>query len=287
MTQGVLHSNKVPSTSSRRVSPALGTEFFELNLREPQPPDVVEAIRSAFFDTGLVLVRGQDLSFEQQESFSSYVGKPTKRVPKGLIPGTDELPTTEMYISNTRPEGYAREGSLLKHSDYCFVEDLLLGVGLYGEAVASTGGATIFVNAKLAADRLSDELRARLESLDVRHVYDLDGVEEGFKKYDIAGKSHALSHVRPALLKHPVTGETILYVNELMTDRVEGLAPRDSDELLNEVYAVLDDPALRYDHTWAVGDVIIFDNIKLQHGRTEMPEGQRRSLRRLMLDIAS
>ena len=285
MTQGALDSN-VLSTSSRSVSPALGTEFVDLDLRAPQPPDVVEAIRSAFFATGLVLVRGQDLTFEQQERFSSYAGTPTKRVPKGLIPGTDELPTTEMYISNTRPDGYAREGSLLKHSDYCFVEDLLLGVGLYGEAVASTGGATIFVNAKLAADRLTDELRTRLESLDVRHVYDLDGVEEGYKKYDITGKPNGLSYVRPALLKHPITGETILYINELMTDRVEGLSANDSAALLNEVYAVLDDRSLRYDHTWAVGDVIIFDNIKLQHGRTEMPEGQRRSLRRLMLDVA-
>jgi taurine dioxygenase len=68
---------------------------------------------------------------------------------------------------------------------------------------------------------------------------------------------------------------------------VEGLAAQDSATLLNEVYSVLDDPSLRYEHTWAVGDVIIFDNIKLQHGRTEMPEGQRRSLRRLMLDVAS
>jgi taurine dioxygenase len=278
-----------PSTvnlETRPVSPALGTEFVGLDLRDEQPPDIVAAVRRAFFETGLVLVRGQDLSFEQQLRFASYVGRPTKRLPKGLIAGTDELPTPQMYISNTRPEGFARQGALVKHSDYCFEQNLLLGISLYSEVVTSSGGETIFVNAKKAADQLSPDLRQRLQGRDVRHVFDLDAVEEGFQKWDVEGKTNFLSHERPALIQHPVTGEEILYVNELMTDRVVGLPPDESDQLLGDVYALLAEPDLRHDHTWAVGDVIVWDNIKLQHGRTDIPPDAPRSLRRMMFDAA-
>jgi taurine dioxygenase len=272
---------------ARPLASALGTEFLNIDLCEEQSDMVVAAIRSAFYDTGLVLIRGQkNLTFAQQRRFASYVGTPVNRMPKGfqgLVAASD----TEQYISNTRPEGYGREGRLLKHSDFCFDQDLLLGLSLFGEVPPTRGGATIFVNAKRGADQLNSALRAQLESATVRHVYDFDGVEDGHTKYDINGKPHVASYVRPALLEHPVTGETILYVNELMTDRVEGLSQDDSRALLEDVYEHLDDPSLRYDHTWIEGDVIIFDNIKLQHGRTDMPKSERRSLRRLQIDIES
>jgi taurine dioxygenase len=277
-------SAKTSPVASRQVSAALGTEFLNLDLREEQPSEVVDAIRAAFLGTGMVLVRGQELTFDQQMRFASYVGTPTKRTPKGFVPN-DELPTHVQYISNTRPDGYAREGNLLKHSDYCFEQQILLGVCLYSEVVAEHGGDTILVNQKAAADHLAPELRARLEGVQVRHVWDMDAPEDGFKKYDIAGKSRVCSYVRPALINHPITNENLLYVNELMTDRVEGLPAAESTALLQEISDHLDKPAFRYDHRWEVGDVMAWDNIKLQHGRTYMPPGDRRSMRRLMIDV--
>jgi alpha-ketoglutarate-dependent taurine dioxygenase len=276
--------NRARHLETRPVSPALGTEFLNLDLREELPDEVVAAVRTDFYETGLVLLRGQHhLTYAEQERFASHIGPPTSRFPSGFIGAVPSTP--EQYISNTRPEGYGREGRLLKHSDYCFDEQLILGICLFGEVPPRIGGATIFVNARKGAQQLPNSLRRRLESAHVRHVYDFDGVEEGHTRYDIDGKLHVTSLVRPALMKHPVTGEEILYVNELMTDRIAGLSAGESHALLQEVFGHLNDPSLRYDHTWAEGDVILFDNIMLQHGRTEMPEGQPRSLRRLQFDL--
>jgi taurine dioxygenase len=272
---------------TRPPSAAVGTEFLNLDLRKEQSPEVVEAVRTAFFETGLVLVRGQDgISFDDQQRFASYLGKPTKRFVKDLIPGTDELPKTEMYIGNAHPEGYLQYGILLPHSDYCMLEKLLLGISLYGDIVPENPehGATYWVNAQKAAETLPGDLRQKLEGKMVRHVFDNSTVEEAFKKHDITNSDSWVSYTRPALLQHPVTGEEILYVNELMTDRFEGLTSGDSDQLLNEVYAHLKNPELRYQHSWVKGDVLVWDNIKLQHGRTEVPHGVSRSLRRLMID---
>lgn len=282
MTDTTTHG-RFPGFETRSVSPALGTEFLDIDLRKELSPELVDALRNAFFETGLILVRGQEeLSYAEQERFASLFGSPTSRFPKGFLGPVPKSP--EQYISNTRPEGYGREGRLLLHSDYCFDEQIVLGICLFGEVPPTEGGATIFVNARKAAEHLDESLQKRLESAEVRHVYDFDGVEEGFKKYDITDKAHVITKVRPALMAHPVTGETILYVNELMTDRFEGFTAEDSRALLGDVYAHLDQAAFRYDHTWSVGDIIVFDNIKLQHGRTHIPAGVRRSLRRLQFD---
>jgi taurine dioxygenase len=283
----VVHSAPLEShIETRALSPEIGTQFLDLDLRNELAPDVIEAIRKAYFESGLVLVRGQQgISFDDQQRFASYLGVPTKRFVKDMIPGTDELPKTEMYIGNVKPEGFLKQGILLPHSDYCFMDELLLGICLFGEVVPENPehGATYWVNAQEAAKRLPGHLRKKLEGKNVRHVQDVLTYEEGFKKYD-ANSATSITHVRPALLRHPVTGEEILYVNELMTDRVEGLSRQESDELLEEVYAHLKHPALRYQHRWEPGDTIVWDNIKLQHGRTEAPEGVSRSLRRLMID---
>jgi len=284
----MVHSAPLQSNiETRALSPVVGTQFLDLDLRNELAPDVIEAIRKAYFESGLVLVRGQQgISFDDQQRFASYLGVPTKRFVKNLIPGTDELPKTEMYIGNKNPEGYLKYGILLPHSDYCFMDKLLLGISLFSEVAPENPehGATYWVNAQTAAKRLPADLRKKLEGKSVRHVFDVAGSEEAFKKYDASNSATSVTHVRPALLRHPVTGEEILYVNELCTDRFEGLSREESDELLDEVYAHLQDPALRYKHSWESGDIVVWDNIKLQHGRTEVPQGVSRSLRRLMID---
>ena len=43
------------------------------------------------------------------------------------------------------------------------------------------------------------------------------------------------------------------------------------------------DDAVRYEHPWEVGDLIVWDNLALQHGRRDFPNGERRSLRRFQI----
>src|SRR5258708_37329822 len=107
-------------TEMRALSPEGGTQFLDLDLRNELAPHVIEAIRKAYSESGLVLVRGQQgISFDDQRRFGSYVGVPTKRVVKNLIPGTNELPKTEMYIGSGNTHGHLKYGILRPHSDYC------------------------------------------------------------------------------------------------------------------------------------------------------------------------
>jgi alpha-ketoglutarate-dependent taurine dioxygenase len=259
----------------RPLSDALGVEVRGVDLRDEQPRAVRDAVVAAWREHRLVLVRGELPDTAAHARFASWFGSVDSSAAR---PGAE--PTR--YISNTRPEGLAREGSLLKHQDYCFTESLLRGLSLGAEAVPDEGGETIFVNSVRVYERLPATLKRRLVGLHARHVYDVSN-DYGNRRFRLADAPDARWAVHPVVFAHPLTGEPILFVNELMTDVIVELAPDASESLLGELFAAFDDPAVTYRHRWQVGDVIVWDNLALQHGRTDIPPGQSRSLRRFQI----
>ena len=89
--------------------------------------------------------------------------------------------------------------------------------------------------------------------------------------------------VHPLVLVHPRTGTPILYVGEMQAERVVELDEQASRDLLDELLAHLYRPEHRYDHAWAVGDVVVWDNLALQHGRGAVTDDGPRTLRRVAL----
>jgi alpha-ketoglutarate-dependent taurine dioxygenase len=259
----------------RPLSDALGVELLGVDLREDHPAAVRDAVLAAWRRHHLVLVRGELLDLDEHARFASWFGTIDA---SAATPGAS--PTR--YISNTRPEGLAREGSLLKHQDYCFTDTLLRGLTLAAEAVPDHGGETVFVNAHLAYERLPDRLATRLAGLHARHVYDIRN-DYGNRRFRLADVPDARWAVHPIVLPHPESGRPVLFVNELMTDAVVELDETSSEALLHELFAAFDDPAVTYRHRWEVGDIIVWDNIALQHGRADIPTGQPRSLRRFQI----
>jgi alpha-ketoglutarate-dependent taurine dioxygenase len=258
------------------LSGAIGVQLAGIDLRDDQPDDVRRAAKAAWLDHSLILVRGQDLDVEQHKRFVEWFGPISTA---GYAASSD---SSEKYISNTRADGVAREGSLLKHQDFCFYETLLPGLSLYAQEVPASGGETIFASTQLAYERLPATLKQRVSDLEARHVYDY-GNDRGTQRFRIAAAPNAPTATHPVVLSHPLTHRPLLFVNELMTDSIVGLADRDSEDLLQELWTYLDDPAVRYEHRWEVGDLVVWDNLALQHGRRDFPEGDRRSLRRFQI----
>jgi taurine dioxygenase len=89
--------------------------------------------------------------------------------------------------------------------------------------------------------------------------------------------------VRPLVGRHPRTGRSVLNANEMHTDRVVGLDPDESEALLAEVYAFLYADANVYRHEWQVGDLVLWDNIAVHHGRPAFPTSEERTLQRVVM----
>lgn len=264
----------------RPLSQALGVEVLGVDVREEQPPAVIEQVVAAWREHHLVLLRGTQFDGAVHARVATWFGavnvETTRDNPTAAEPAT--------YISNTRDDGRAREGSLLKHQDYCFSPTLLPGLSLYAEVVPDVGGETIFVNSMRAYERLPEALKRRIAGLHARHVYDPHN-DYGTRRFRLADVPNGLTAVHPVVLTHPTTRRPMLFVNELMTDSIVELSADEGEALLHELFAAFDDPAIAYYHHWQVGDLVVWDNLALQHGRTDIPAGARRSLRRIQIGL--
>ena len=77
---------------------------------------------------------------------------------------------------------------------------------------------------------------------------------------------------------HPQSGRVALYVNDY-TYRIVGFSLEESAELIKQLKAHADQYAPRVVHEWRQGDLVVWDNVGLQHRRGPVPAGQLRTLR--------
>lgn len=76
---------------------------------------------------------------------------------------------------------------------------------------------------------------------------------------------YSSSAIHPAVIAHPVTGLPHLFVNPSDTVSFFGLRERESDLLLKEVLQSAFNDCDEVNVDWNVGDVLVFDNLALQH----------------------
>ena len=267
------------SIPTRDLTPGFGVEILGVDLSRDQPDAVFDELGGLWAARRLLLFRGQELSPERTVDIGSRFGT----VQPSDNPYVDNSRTQGryMYVSNREPDGVAREGSLLFHSDECFTAAPLRALLLYGVTIPERGGDTLFADACGACAELPDRLRRRIESLTALHVYDqsCDRGDRRFRDASADPASPRASH--PVVLRHPVTAEPILYVNRLMTDRIVELGPEESESMLDELLDHLYRPEHLYRHRWSRGDLLIWDNRALQHARTDVDPEQERTLRRV------
>jgi taurine dioxygenase len=88
--------------------------------------------------------------------------------------------------------------------------------------------------------------------------------------------------VHPVAYRHPDSGATLLYVCEFFTSHIEGLPLDESEALLEELFEHIRRPEHVHEHAWHEGDLIVWDNIAVQHGRPSFRNlDARRTLRRV------
>ncbi len=263
------------------LSDALGAEIGGLDISEPLSPPVVEALRAAFHEHLILLFRGQDLSWQSQIAFARSFGalgvrkRKAEDRPEGI--DSDHL----MLVSNIRkdgkPIGSLPDGEMLFHHDMCYVAAPDMATLLYAIEPTRDGGHTLFANMYAAYDTLAGDLKAAIAGREVMQVYNYNPTLRVDADDDPADYDHC---VQPAVIVHPATGRKALYVNQLMSARIEGVPRDDGAAVLAAIRSHLDRPELSYEHVWRAGDLMMWDNYCTCHARTDFPPDQRRLLRR-------
>jgi taurine dioxygenase len=137
-----------------------------------------------------------------------------------------------------------------------------------------------------AAQDLPAELRARVQGLRAAHYREYDRTDRRIREEELDANAPADAYpscVHDILYRLPHTDKQALFVNELSTSHVIGMSKAEGEQLLQELFARLYDEARTYTHEWQPGDLLIWDNIALQHCRPSLGTAARH-LRRISLD---
>ena len=269
-----------------RLSDAIGAEIRGVDLSRELDAATVAAVTDAWHAHQIILFRDQDISNDQQRSFALKFGAlGTRSRPGPKPPEAAEYGPNVMLVSNIRkdgkPIGSLPDGEMMFHSDTPYFERPAKATILYAIEITSWGGETMFSNSYRAAETLPEDVKRRLAGRKGMQVYEYGTTIKGKDKYD---RENFPYFAHPIFRRHPATGRSALYVSELMTEEIVGMAQKESDELLELLFAHQRNPDFIYTHPWRPGDLIMWDNRCSVHARTDFPRDERRLLRRLTLE---
>ena len=271
--------------SLRKVGKHLGAEVVGLDLAQPLEEDAFARIAEAFFENQVVVFRDQKLTPAQQIAFTRRFGELEQHVRKEhRLADHPEI----LLVSNIRDErGRAigvEDAGRFWHSDLSYKQAPSLMSALYAlEVPVKDGvvlGATSFASTVAAYEALPEDLKRRLQGLKNVHSYRYYRAKnaQAQKEEQARGartvQEHPLSEEQlrsvpdvaaPVVRTHPVTGRKSLFINEGHTSTIPGLPEAESAALIAQLCAHIISPEFRFEHQWRAGDLLMWDNVSVQH----------------------
>jgi len=267
------------------LTDTIGAELSGVDLAGDLSPDTRQAIYQAWVDNIVLVVRDQDLTPAQFVASAAIFG-PIKQqnLDSFAVPEFPEINVVSSEDRNTDGTFYMRGVSW--HSDHSYTETPPKATILYGIDIPSRGGDTQFCNMRAAYEELPEAERARLDGLEVLHVY-----ESSRSPRRMIGRSEAEADrypgdtVHPLVRTNPDTGRKAIYHNPVRAERVLDLDPEDSAAVLDGLVAYATQEKFQYRHKWRKGDYVIWDNRCAMHqANRDYPADERRYLHRLMIE---
>ncbi len=225
----------------------------------------------------------KNLSTEGQVAFLDHFGPVLEeRMPgefHSFVSNNDGKGLDEMT------DGY-REGPLTPHMDYTYTPYPADVISLLATELPEGGSTTSFYNNVRALEVMPATLRSELADYSIFCAHDLAEMKPDVRLY-LEGRTDPAaptqSHVWPLIRKHPhKPGIETLVCTLQQTERIielEGPGAGEGEdrdaasraklgEIFDEYLYASDN---EYVHPWQIGDLIVWDNIALQHGRAACP----------------
>jgi taurine dioxygenase len=253
----------------------LGARVSEIDLSQALPDREFAEILVALARHGFLSFPKQSLTPASLKAFSSRFGGLQTSV-SGTFndPEHPEVMTLSNMKKDGKPLGLADAGQDW-HTDMSY--NKLIGYVNVLHAIhvpmreGQPLGDTVFADMRAAYRDLPDELKARLDGMTVTHdfnkFWEAMRARPGSTRAPLTDdqKAKRPPSVHPIFLAHPVTGEKALYANPGYAIRINELDEGESDRILQFLFEhQLQDKYIRH-HKWAVGDVLIWDNLGTLH----------------------
>jgi taurine dioxygenase len=258
-----------------RITPLTGTvgaAVEGIDLKAPIAPDELADLKKAFLERGMLVFRGQFLGPAGQVAFAKLWGEPVVTAMLGKL----QLPDHPEIVRITKiPK--ATSSAEAWHYDGPFTP-VPPKLSILSAQVVPVGGDTMWTNAYVAYERLSEGMKRMLAGVRVRF--------RGLRLARMQGipDSEAPSATHPLVRTHPETGRKVIYIGH--SDNVECFEDMTREEtlpLLDYLYRHCTQPDNTYRHMWRPGDVVMWDNRSTMHYAVHDYGEQERVLNRITL----
>ena len=234
--------------SFERVTGTVGALVHGVDLGPTYPPATVEAVRRSLHEHGVLFFEfDHALDTDEFRGFSALFGEPEERYRLSLKEGAGE------YIDSDRvPMKDVRINYW--HSDGTCFERPPQAAMLSAVELPDAGGDTMWASMYAAWEGLSSHYQRLLDGLDALHsTARLDFLEQN------------PTAVHPAVIRDPVTGRKLLFVNSNYTERILGMSDRESDSLLVMLFEHINTPEFHVRLRWRLGVVAVWEERVTQH----------------------
>ncbi|WP_144636168.1 TauD/TfdA dioxygenase family protein [Bordetella genomosp. 13] len=253
----------------------LGARIEGVSLASPLSEEQLRGIEQALGRYGVVSFPNQELTAGQLRDFSARFGTLEVNVANQYHePGMPEVMILSNLKEDGKPIGLADAGQDW-HTDMAYSRTIAFANVLYGIRIPVRDGRSLgnteFCNMHAAYDALPDDLRSELQGMTITHdfnkFWEKMRQEKGSTRPPLTEEQRRRKPpvTHPVFLEHPITRRRVLYANPGYSVRINEMSEARSDEVLAFLFEHQLQERFRYRHHWAVGDVLMWDNMGTIH----------------------
>jgi taurine dioxygenase len=284
-----------------QVSPLPGQDAFGavvtgLTSVDIEKSDTQASLRKLWIDRGVIVFRGVDGGEETHIRLSRVFGELQDHEMFKHLPGRrPEL--IDLIYDRSEGEVYEiggeRMGAWLPwHSDLIYTDQINRGGILRAIELPRRGGETGFIDRIHTYNLLPEEMKARIEGLNVLYRPNFNPENQRFGKLPNmriveetprmirANNENRPRTVHPLVYQQRETGRKVLNVSPWFAEAIEGMENEEGDAILKAVIEHSIRPDLAYFHNWQPDDMVLWDNWRMMHSANGVAIDDRRVMKR-------
>jgi taurine dioxygenase len=262
-----LAETSVNRIRTKPLTDTFGVEISGIDLATADA-DTLRTVVDILRQNGVMVVRDQNLSPDEQVRFTRLFGEPAENVREEFtVPGHPEVFVISNKVVDGRKIGDLDAGSGW-HSDMRHMERTADVTILHALEVPTTGSDTLFADQCAAWNALAPEQRTFLDGKQILNSYHQLSLRKGFTLTpEQLAKVPEVWH--PVVRHHPVDGRKALFLAIGSFKSMTGVSDDDEGyKLVKELMDFATQERFQYRHKWKVGDVLAWDNACTLHKGT-------------------
>ncbi|WP_374281473.1 TauD/TfdA dioxygenase family protein [Novosphingobium sp.] len=244
-----------------QLGPVIGSEVTGIDLNHIDDA-LADQLRARLAERLVLVIRGQQLDREAHKRVARLFGTGVLHAHAlNKARGGDD---PEVYPVRTTAESKMTAGEGWHTDVSCDPAPIAASLLYMHQAPAGGGGDTVYASMYECLERLSPPIRALAEQLTALH----DGAYPYRQIYGIepeAGQQFSRTRHK-VVVRHPVTGRPLLWVNRGFTTRLFGLGHVENRHVLEMLFQHIESTLTAQCRVrWEDHTLVIWDNVATQH----------------------